>query len=286
MAARRRGDRGEPRRRGARPHARDGGGGRQADAQSGPDPSPRKCRVVTRVSRHARLARTHVDAAAAEPSHRRPARHRGVHHRRSDVRLRRRGDRHQSGLGQPAGARRPSGACSTTSSQRYRDPHAELRPGPCDAHRSAPSRRGAPVDLVFQSIAGTEAANAASASACDLLHEARDAALLPERGTVGQQRDVLRDGAGERAVGERAPRRRSADAVRREPMPWRAHFEPAAGQHRRGLHRPGISLRRQADHPRRAGRPFLRQAAGPADGLRRLLHQPRRGRPGRHGLRC
>ena len=31
------------------------------------------------------------------------------------------------------------------------------------------------------------------------------------------------------------------------------------------------------------GRSLLRQAAGPADGLRRLLHQPRRSRSGRHG---
>ena len=60
-------------------------------------------------------------------------------------------------------------------------------------------------------------------------------------------------------------------------------LRPAAGQHRRRLHRAGIPVRRQADHPRRAGGSFLRQAAWPADGVRRLLHQPRRGGPGRHG---
>ena len=36
-------------------------------------------------------------------------------------------------------------------------------------------------------------------------------------------------------------------------------------------------------HARGLGRPLLRQAARPADGLRCLLHQPRRGRPGRYG---
>ena len=46
-------------------------------------------------------------------------------------------------------------------------------------------RRGAPVDLVFQSIAGTEAANASFGITLALLAEARDAALELRRGTVG-----------------------------------------------------------------------------------------------------
>ena len=46
-------------------------------------------------------------------------------------------------------------------------------------------RRGAPVDLVFQSIAGTEAANASFGISLALLAEARDAALELRRGTVG-----------------------------------------------------------------------------------------------------
>ena len=46
-------------------------------------------------------------------------------------------------------------------------------------------RRGAPVDLVFQSIAGTEAANASFGISVALLAEARDAALELRRGTVG-----------------------------------------------------------------------------------------------------
>jgi ethanolamine ammonia-lyase large subunit len=45
--------------------------------------------------------------------------------------------------------------------------------------------RGAPVDLVFQSIAGTQAANAGFGITLSLLDEARQAALSLGRGTVG-----------------------------------------------------------------------------------------------------
>ena len=46
-------------------------------------------------------------------------------------------------------------------------------------------RRGAPVDLVFQSVAGTEAANTSFGIDLALLAEARSAALALGRGTVG-----------------------------------------------------------------------------------------------------
>jgi ethanolamine ammonia-lyase large subunit len=46
-------------------------------------------------------------------------------------------------------------------------------------------RRGAPVDLVFQSIAGTEAANAGFGVNLNILREAQDAALSLKRGTAG-----------------------------------------------------------------------------------------------------
>ncbi|MGG5812178.1 ethanolamine ammonia-lyase subunit EutB [Falsiroseomonas sp. CW058] len=49
--------------------------------------------------------------------------------------------------------------------------------------------RGAPVDLVFQSIAGTEAANRGFGVSLSLLREAHDAALALGRGTVGS--DVM-----------------------------------------------------------------------------------------------
>ncbi len=46
-------------------------------------------------------------------------------------------------------------------------------------------RRGAPVDLLFQSIAGTEAANASFGISLELLAEGQAAALALNRGTVG-----------------------------------------------------------------------------------------------------
>ncbi len=46
-------------------------------------------------------------------------------------------------------------------------------------------RQGAPVDLVFQSIAGTEAANTGFGVNLGILREARDAALSLKRGSVG-----------------------------------------------------------------------------------------------------
>ena len=49
--------------------------------------------------------------------------------------------------------------------------------------------RGAPVDLVFQSIGGTEAVNRSFGVSLALLAEAQDAALSLQRGTVGQ--DVM-----------------------------------------------------------------------------------------------
>ena len=49
--------------------------------------------------------------------------------------------------------------------------------------------RGVPVDLVFQSVAGTEAANASFGISLATLREARDAGLSLGRGTVG--RNVL-----------------------------------------------------------------------------------------------
>ena len=57
-------------------------------------------------------------------------------------------------------------------------------------------RRGAPVDLVFQSIAGTEAANKSFGVTLPLLAEARDAALSLHRGTVGDNVMYFETGQG------------------------------------------------------------------------------------------
>jgi len=56
--------------------------------------------------------------------------------------------------------------------------------------------RGAPVDLVFQSIAGTEAANRSFGIDLALLEEARDAALALGRGTVGDNVMYFETGQG------------------------------------------------------------------------------------------
>jgi ethanolamine ammonia-lyase large subunit len=56
--------------------------------------------------------------------------------------------------------------------------------------------QGAPVDLVFQSIAGTEAANKSFGVNLSLLGEAREAALALKRGTVGQNVMYFETGQG------------------------------------------------------------------------------------------
>jgi ethanolamine ammonia-lyase large subunit len=56
--------------------------------------------------------------------------------------------------------------------------------------------RGAPVDLVFQSIAGTEAANASFGINLALLAEARNAALSLNRGTLGDNVMYFETGQG------------------------------------------------------------------------------------------
>jgi len=56
--------------------------------------------------------------------------------------------------------------------------------------------RGAPVDLVFQSIGGTEATNRSFGVSLDLLGEARSAALSLKRGTVGDNVMYFETGQG------------------------------------------------------------------------------------------
>jgi len=56
--------------------------------------------------------------------------------------------------------------------------------------------RGAPLDLVFQSIGGTEAANRSFGVSLALLREARDAALSLHRGTIGDNVMYFETGQG------------------------------------------------------------------------------------------
>jgi ethanolamine ammonia-lyase large subunit len=57
-------------------------------------------------------------------------------------------------------------------------------------------RRGAPVDLVFQSIAGTETANASFGTSIAMLREARQQAIELKRGTVGDNVMYFETGQG------------------------------------------------------------------------------------------
>lgn len=57
-------------------------------------------------------------------------------------------------------------------------------------------RRGTPVDLVFQSVAGTEAANRSFGIDLALLREGREAALSLQRGTLGDNVMYLETGQG------------------------------------------------------------------------------------------
>ena len=62
--------------------------------------------------------------------------------------------------------------------------------------------RGAPVDLVFQSVAGTEAANDGFGVTLPILDEAYEAALALGRGTVGQNVMYFETGQGSALVSE------------------------------------------------------------------------------------
>ena len=92
--------------------------------------------------------------------------------------------------------------------------------------------RGAPVDLLFQSIAGTEAANRSFGVNLALLGEAHEAGQALHRGAVcadGQrwrERDVLRDRPGLGALGQRAIMASTSRRSRRAPTPWRGASSP------------------------------------------------------------
>ena len=137
--------------------------------------------------------------------------------------------------------------------------------------------QGAPIDLVFQSVAGTEAANRSFGVDLAVLREARDAALSLRRGTVGDNVMYFETGQGS-ALSANAHHGVDQQTCEAQSLCGGARLRSHAHQHGGWLHRPGVPLRRQADHPSRTGRPLLRQAPGPADGLRRLLHQPCRSR--------
>ncbi len=141
--------------------------------------------------------------------------------------------------------------------------------------------RGVPLDLVFQSIAGTEAANASFGISLKILQEGYEAGLSQKRGTLGNNLMYFETGQGS-ALSANAHHGVDQQTCETRAYAVARHFKPFLVNRGR-LHRSRVPVQRQADHPRRPGRPLLRQAARRADGLRHLLHQPCRGRPGRHG---
>jgi ethanolamine ammonia-lyase large subunit len=81
--------------------------------------------------------------------------------------------------------------------------------------------RGAPVDLVFQSVAGTEAANSGFGINLSMLKEAQDAALSLQRGTLGNNVMYFETGQGAACRRMRITALTSKPA-KHGPMPWRA----------------------------------------------------------------
>ena len=129
--------------------------------------------------------------------------------------------------------------------------------------------RGAPVDLLFQSIAGTEAANASFGINLALLREGQERVLEHHRtrdvSWIGEQAMYFETGQGS-ALSAGAHHGVDQLTTRGPSLRRRPVIRPVSGQQRGRLHWAGVSLRRAADHPRRVGRSFHGQAAGPAHG--------------------
>ena len=200
-----------------------------------------KIRVVTRfrttVGLPGRLS------ARLQPNH--PTddadRHCRRHSRWPAARLRRRGHRHQPGRRQRG--RRPRACCASIDALRQR---FQIPVQSCVlAHittQLAALEAGAPVDLLFQSIAGTEAANRSFGVNLALLDEAHEAGRSLQRGAVcadGQLGDnVMYFETGQGSA-------LSANAhhgVDQQTLEARAYavaraFPAHAGQYRGGLHR-------------------------------------------------
>ena len=141
-------------------------------------------------------------------------------------------------------------------------------------------RQGAPCDLIFQSIAGSQKGNEAFGLDGKLIEEARQLALR-EGAATGPNVMYFETGQGSELSSEA---HNGWDQVTMEaPLLWlRQALQPLPGQHRRRLHRARVPVRFQAGHPRRPGGSLHGQADRHPHGLRRLLHQPHEGRPERH----
>ena len=143
---------------------------------------------------------------------------------------RRRGDRNQPGVRQSRRRWRLCCACSTGFARRYAIPTQSCVLAHVTTQMEA-MRRGAPVDLVFQSIAGTEAANRSFGVTLAMLEEAREQALALQRGTVGDNVMYFETGQGSALSAECASRRGSAN-LRSARLRGGPPFRTAAGEHR------------------------------------------------------
>ena len=132
--------------------------------------------------------------------------------RGAQLRLRRHRDRHQP-LRRLAGQRGAAAGDDLRGHHALGGPHPELRAGPRH-HPDGGAAQGAPVGLVFQSLAGSQKGNESFGIDVGMLDEAY---ALAKRYSVatGPELHVLRDRAGRGALRRRAPRRRPADAWRR-----------------------------------------------------------------------
>ncbi len=99
----------------------------------------------------------------------------------------------------------------------------------------------APVDLVFQSIAGTERANQSFGINLGMLHEAHQAATALQRGPGWPSGNVFRDRSGIGAVGQCPSRRGPAD-LRGAGLRGGPSLRPISGQLGGGIHWAGVPL--------------------------------------------
>ena len=108
--------------------------------------------------------------------------------------------------------------------------------------------KGVPVDLIFQSIGGSQKVNESFGVNNAILREGYEAGAQAARGTVGQNCMYFETGQGSALLRRRASRGRSADDRNQDLRPGATIF-PIAGQYGGRFYRAGISLRRQADYP-------------------------------------
>ena len=140
-------------------------------------------------------------------------------------------------------------------------------------------RQGAPMGLLFQSLAGTEAACRAFGITIEMLDEAAELARA-HCGVEGPNAIYFETGQGSELSSQT---HQGIDQVTLEARCYglARRYGAVRGEHGRRLHRPGVPLRLLGGATRRARGPLHGQAPRGADGRRRLRDQPHARRPGR-----